>query len=112
MKLLALALFLTLTSLKYTKPPVVHYHFHGMPYNFMDFGQDILPQSFVPKIRPNHRLIFNDDGKKKKCPPKCGKETVPVCEALPGLHHFSVLDALVEPKHRLHKLAQQLIAAI
>ena len=40
-----------------------------------------------------------------------GKKTVPVCEELPGLHHFSVLDALVEPKHRLHQLALQLIAA-
>ncbi len=40
-----------------------------------------------------------------------GKKTVPVCEDLPGLHHFSVLDALVEPAHRLHQLAQQLVAA-
>ena len=39
-----------------------------------------------------------------------GKKTVPVCEALPGLHHFSVLDALAEPGHRLQQLAQQLIA--
>ena len=38
-----------------------------------------------------------------------GKKTVPVCEALPGLNHFSVLDALVDPVHRLHQLAQQLI---
>ena len=38
-----------------------------------------------------------------------GKKTVPVCEALPGLHHFSVLDALLNPAHRLHELAQQLI---
>lgn len=39
-----------------------------------------------------------------------GKKTVPMCEELPGLHHFSVLDALVDPKHRLHRLAQQLVA--
>jgi len=39
-----------------------------------------------------------------------GNKTVPVCEALPGLHHFSVLDALIDPAHRLHWLAQQLIA--
>ena len=39
-----------------------------------------------------------------------GKKTVPVCEALPGLHHFSVLDALVDPAHRLHNLATELIA--
>lgn len=40
-----------------------------------------------------------------------GKKTVPVCEELPGLHHFSVLDALVEPTHRLHQLARQLVSA-
>ena len=39
-----------------------------------------------------------------------GKKTVPVCEALPGLNHFSVLDALVNPAHRLHQLAQQLVS--
>lgn len=39
-----------------------------------------------------------------------GKKNVPVCEALPGLHHFSVMDALIDPGHRLHGLAQQLIA--
>ena len=38
-----------------------------------------------------------------------GKKTVPVCEALPGLNHFSVLDALVNPTHHLHNLAMQLI---
>ena len=39
-----------------------------------------------------------------------GNKTVPVCEELPGLHHFSVLDALIDPAHRLHRLAQELIA--
>lgn len=39
-----------------------------------------------------------------------GKSMVPVSDALPGLHHFSVLDALLESTHRLHQLAQQLIA--
>jgi len=38
-----------------------------------------------------------------------GEERVPVCEALPGLNHFSVLDALVEPGQRLHQLALQLL---
>jgi len=38
-----------------------------------------------------------------------GKEGVPVCEALPGLNHFSVLDALVQPGHRLHGLALKLL---
>jgi len=38
-----------------------------------------------------------------------GERAVPVCEALPGLNHFSVLEALVEPGHRLHELALQLL---
>lgn len=38
-----------------------------------------------------------------------GARRVPICEALPGLHHFSVLDALVEPSHRLHQLALDLL---
>ncbi len=38
-----------------------------------------------------------------------GREAVPVCEALPGLNHFSVLEALVQPRHRLHRLACELL---
>lgn len=38
-----------------------------------------------------------------------GAKVVPVCEALPGLNHFSVLEALVKPGHRLHKLASALL---
>jgi arylformamidase len=37
------------------------------------------------------------------------KDRVPVCEALPGRNHFSVLDALVEPGHRLNGLANELV---
>ena len=40
-----------------------------------------------------------------------GPRRVPVCESLPGLHHFSVLEALVEPSHRLHQLALDLLRA-
>jgi arylformamidase len=38
-----------------------------------------------------------------------GKEVVPVCETLPGLNHFSVLEALMQPAHRLHQLALALL---
>ena len=38
-----------------------------------------------------------------------GKKVVPVSEALPGLNHFSIVDALADPKHRLHALALQLL---
>jgi arylformamidase len=40
-----------------------------------------------------------------------GPRRVPLCEALPGLNHFSVLEALVEPSHRLHQLALDLLRA-
>ena len=39
-----------------------------------------------------------------------GQRVVPVCEALPGLNHFSVVTALTDPTHRLNQLAAQLIA--
>ncbi len=40
-----------------------------------------------------------------------GKAVVPVCETLPGRNHFSVLEALIAPKHRLHRLAKNLLSA-
>ncbi|HYF43943.1 MAG TPA: alpha/beta hydrolase [Ramlibacter sp.] len=39
-----------------------------------------------------------------------GLRRVPVCESLPGLNHFSVLEALVQPGHRLNQLTQRLLA--
>ncbi|MDB5891086.1 MAG: hypothetical protein JWP47_1917 [Polaromonas sp.] len=39
-----------------------------------------------------------------------GSEAVPVCEAPSGLNHFSIVEALVQPDHRLHQLALQLFA--
>jgi len=40
-----------------------------------------------------------------------GKRTVPVCEAMPGRQHFSVLDALVDPAHALNARAMELLRA-
>ncbi|MGA8513448.1 MAG: alpha/beta hydrolase, partial [Burkholderiaceae bacterium] len=37
-----------------------------------------------------------------------GAATVPVCEAIAGLNHFSMLEALVTPGHRVNRLANQL----
>lgn len=39
-----------------------------------------------------------------------GVRRVPVCENLPGLNHFSVLQAFTDPAHRLHQLARRLLA--
>lgn len=41
-----------------------------------------------------------------------GAGAVPVCEALSGLNHFSVLEALVQPGHRLYELGRELIRAV
>lgn len=40
-----------------------------------------------------------------------GSRVVPVSEALPGCDHFSIVDALADPAHRLHGLAMQLLHA-
>jgi arylformamidase len=40
-----------------------------------------------------------------------GARRVPVCEILPGLNHFSILDALVDPSQRLQQLALDLLRA-
>jgi arylformamidase len=39
-----------------------------------------------------------------------GRERVPVAAVLPGLNHFSILDALATPRSRLHRLAASLLA--
>lgn len=38
-----------------------------------------------------------------------GPKVVPVCEALPGLNHFSVLETMIQPGHRLNALALDLL---
>lgn len=38
-----------------------------------------------------------------------GRKRVPVCETLPGLNHFSILDAMVQPDSRLHQLTCDLL---
>ncbi len=38
-----------------------------------------------------------------------GDNAVPVCEAIPGTHHFDVLDDLTDPHGRLHRLALRLL---
>jgi arylformamidase len=40
-----------------------------------------------------------------------GARRVPVCELVPGRDHFTALDALVEPSHRVHQLALDLLRA-
>ena len=38
-----------------------------------------------------------------------GAGAVPVCEVLPGLHHFSVLEALIQADSRLNAIARDLL---
>ncbi len=40
-----------------------------------------------------------------------GRPTVPVCETVAGLNHFSILEALVTSGQRVHVLALQMLAA-
>jgi arylformamidase len=38
-----------------------------------------------------------------------GARTVPICETLPGLNHFSVVEALAQADHRLNRIALELL---
>ena len=38
-----------------------------------------------------------------------GEHSVPRCQVLPGLHHFSILDSLAQPGKDLHHMAQNLL---
>jgi arylformamidase len=38
-----------------------------------------------------------------------GLQRVPVCEVMPGLHHFNVLTSLTDPSSRLHQMALSLM---
>lgn len=38
-----------------------------------------------------------------------GEHSVPRCQILPGLHHFSILDTLAQPGKDLHHMAQNLL---
>ena len=38
-----------------------------------------------------------------------GKRTVPVCDAIAGAHHLSILDGLADRRGRLHALARELL---
>jgi arylformamidase len=38
-----------------------------------------------------------------------GRRAVPVCEAVPGVNHFTILHALADPASRLHGLALDLL---
>lgn len=38
-----------------------------------------------------------------------GRERVPVAAALPGLNHFSIVDALARPGHRLNRMVRELL---
>ena len=38
-----------------------------------------------------------------------GPAAVPVCEELPGLNHFNIVEAMAQPGHRLHRLLRDLL---
>lgn len=75
----------------------------GMPAPYVGEGRGVLVSvvggAESDEFRHQNRLIRQ----------AWGEEAVPVCEEMPGRNHFSVVDALVEPRHRLHRLALQML---
>jgi arylformamidase len=41
-----------------------------------------------------------------------GARCVPVCQELHGLNHFSIVEALAKPDHRLHRIALEMCSAV
>jgi arylformamidase len=75
----------------------------GMPAPYVGEGRGVLVSVVggdeSDEFRRQNRLIRQ----------AWGEEAVPVCEEVPGRNHFSVVDALVEPRHQLHKLVLQML---
>ena len=75
----------------------------GMPAPYVGEGRGVLVSVVggyeSGEFRRQNRLIRQ----------AWGEEAVPVCEEVPGRNHFSVVDALVEPRHQLHKLVLQML---
>ena len=79
-------------------------------------ARDISP-AFLPA--PSHGVLYSVAGGDESAEfqrqslliqQSWGRKAVPVCEMLPGLNHFSVLEALAQPGHRLNRLALELCA--
>lgn len=75
----------------------------GMPAPYVGEGRGVLVSVVggdeSGEFRRQNRLIRQ----------AWGEEAVPVCEEVPGRNHFTVVDALVEPRHQLHQLALQML---
>ncbi len=75
----------------------------GMPAPYVGEGRGVLVSVVggdeSGEFRRQNRLIRQ----------AWGEEAVPVCEEVPGRNHFTVVDALVEPRHQLHKLLLQML---
>ncbi len=71
--------------------------------------------AFFPRPRgPLHALVGADESdefirQNRLIRDQWGPSTVPVCEALPGRHHFDILTDLVDPECRAHALALHLL---
>ncbi len=68
------------------------------------------PAFFARPRGPLHALVGADESEEflrqnRLIRDQWGPSTVPVCESLPGMNHFTVLHSLAEPLGRAHRLA-------
>jgi arylformamidase len=74
-----------------------------------------LSPAFFPRPRrPLYALVGGDESAEFKrqtalIRDQWGPTSVPVCEVLPGVNHYTILHGLADPKGRLHQLALQLL---
>jgi arylformamidase len=74
----------------------------------------ISPAGFPPPRGPLLAVVGADESDEflrhnRLIRERWGAQAVPVCETLPGRHHFDVLDDLIDPRARLHHQALGLL---
>lgn len=80
--------------------------------------QHVLQDSPARLLAPEHGILYcvaggdeSDEFRRQNglVQQAWGEHSVPRCQVLPGLHHFSILDTLAQPGKDLHHMAQNLL---
>ena len=96
--------------------PLMHTPFLQEALRLTD--QHVLQDSPARLLAPEHGILYcvvggdeSDEFRRQNglVQQAWGEHSVPRCQVLPGLHHFSILDTLAQPGKDLHHMAQNLL---